>query len=209
MRADDVAATMREIAGDRQRLTGGTGARGTIHRGAGGETSRRSKEMPGCSAWTNEENRCSTIFDETPSEGKMQAREAEMPAPANERGGCHAWPHELEHERRKNVPGSQRIHEEWGVRCSQDDRPPGRAGQIESTRGNCKRHLQQLVGEPFLHLRFSYGDELALHFGAARPYDSPRMKGHSKAPISSECGPPTGTSRGRRRRSSSSGLRRL
>ncbi|MGH7134540.1 MAG: hypothetical protein ACREHD_02305, partial [Pirellulales bacterium] len=26
-------------------------------------------------------------------------------------------------------------------------------------------YLQQLVGEPFLHLRFSYGDELTLHFG--------------------------------------------
>ena len=37
-------------------------------------------------------------------------------------------------------------------------------------------YLQQLVGEPFLHLRFSYGDELALHFGTAREYDSPRMK---------------------------------
>ena len=37
-------------------------------------------------------------------------------------------------------------------------------------------YLQQLAGEPFLHLRFSYGDELALHFGKAREYDSPRMK---------------------------------
>lgn len=37
-------------------------------------------------------------------------------------------------------------------------------------------YLQQLVGEPFLHFRFSYGDELALHFGTARGYDSPRMK---------------------------------
>lgn len=37
-------------------------------------------------------------------------------------------------------------------------------------------YLQQLVGEPFLLLRFSYGDELALHFGKAREYDSPRMK---------------------------------
>lgn len=26
--------------------------------------------------------------------------------------------------------------------------------------------LQQIVGEPFLHARFSYGDELMLHFGA-------------------------------------------
>ena len=37
-------------------------------------------------------------------------------------------------------------------------------------------YLQQLVGEPYLHLRFSYGDELALHFGKAREYDSARMK---------------------------------
>lgn len=34
-------------------------------------------------------------------------------------------------------------------------------------------YLQQLVGEPFLHVRFSYGDELTLHFGEPR---EPRSK---------------------------------
>lgn len=37
-------------------------------------------------------------------------------------------------------------------------------------------YLQQLIGQPFLHFRFSYGDELSLHFGQPRPYESPRMK---------------------------------
>jgi hypothetical protein len=46
--------------------------------------------------------------------------------------------------------------------------------------GQLHAHLQQLVGEPFLHLRFSYGDEMTLHFGTARPYDSPRMNGRVK-----------------------------
>jgi len=37
-------------------------------------------------------------------------------------------------------------------------------------------YLQQLVGQPFLHFRFSYGDELSLHFGSERPYASAKMK---------------------------------
>jgi hypothetical protein len=37
-------------------------------------------------------------------------------------------------------------------------------------------YLQQLVGQPFLAIRFSYGDELAIHFGETRPYSSPKMK---------------------------------
>ena len=49
-----------------------------------------------------------------------------------------------------------------------------------SDQGHLQAHLQQLVGELFLHLRFSYGDELALHFGTARPYGSPRMMGRVK-----------------------------
>src|SRR5436305_1312348 len=36
--------------------------------------------------------------------------------------------------------------------------------------------LQQLIGQPFLQLRFSYGDELNLHFGQPREYSSPKMK---------------------------------
>lgn len=37
-------------------------------------------------------------------------------------------------------------------------------------------YLQQLVGQPFLHFRFSYGDELSLHFGQPRPYSTPKLK---------------------------------
>lgn len=37
-------------------------------------------------------------------------------------------------------------------------------------------YLQQLIGQPFLHFRFSYGDELSLHFGLPRSYESPKMK---------------------------------
>lgn len=35
-------------------------------------------------------------------------------------------------------------------------------------RASLRAHLQMLVGQPFLHLRFSYGDELALHLGPPR-----------------------------------------
>lgn len=37
-------------------------------------------------------------------------------------------------------------------------------------------YLQQLVGEPFLHCRFSYGDELTLHCGQPRESQSQRLK---------------------------------
>lgn len=37
-------------------------------------------------------------------------------------------------------------------------------------------YLQQLIGQPFLLLRFSYGDELSLHFGQSIPYPSPKMQ---------------------------------
>lgn len=37
-------------------------------------------------------------------------------------------------------------------------------------------HLQQLVGQPFLHFRFSYGDELSLHLGQPQDYSSPKLK---------------------------------
>jgi len=39
-----------------------------------------------------------------------------------------------------------------------------------------RSYLQQLVGQPFLHFRFSYGDELSLHFGRAVVYNSPHLK---------------------------------
>jgi len=39
-----------------------------------------------------------------------------------------------------------------------------------------RAYLQQLVGQPFLHFRFSYGDELSLHFGSPRSYSSRRLK---------------------------------
>ncbi len=40
--------------------------------------------------------------------------------------------------------------------------------------------LQQVVNQPFLHFRFSYGDELSLHFGSPRQYASQRLKHLSK-----------------------------
>jgi hypothetical protein len=40
--------------------------------------------------------------------------------------------------------------------------------------------LRQLMGQPFLFFRVSYGDELTLHLGQARSYPHPRMKGRRK-----------------------------
>lgn len=37
-------------------------------------------------------------------------------------------------------------------------------------------YLQQLIGEPFLHCRFSYGNELTLHFGQPREPQSKKLK---------------------------------
>ena len=39
-----------------------------------------------------------------------------------------------------------------------------------------RAYLRQLVGQPFLHFRFSYGDELTLHFGQPRNYRSAKLK---------------------------------
>lgn len=41
-------------------------------------------------------------------------------------------------------------------------------------------YLQQLVGQPFLHARFSYGDELTLHFGEPRESRSKRLAHRSE-----------------------------
>jgi hypothetical protein len=38
-------------------------------------------------------------------------------------------------------------------------------------------HLAQLIGEPFRFVRFSYGDELTLHFGDLEPARHPKLKG--------------------------------
>lgn len=38
-----------------------------------------------------------------------------------------------------------------------------------------RAYLQQLVGQPFLFISFSYGDELTLHFGQTQSYDSPKL----------------------------------
>jgi len=38
-----------------------------------------------------------------------------------------------------------------------------------------RAYLQQLVGQPFLFLRFSYGDELTLHVGQPTQYRSSRL----------------------------------
>jgi hypothetical protein len=37
-------------------------------------------------------------------------------------------------------------------------------------------YLQQLVGQPLLHFRFSYGDELSLHLGEPRAYATPKLQ---------------------------------
>jgi hypothetical protein len=44
-------------------------------------------------------------------------------------------------------------------------------------REGLQARLQQLVGQPFLQFRFSYGDELSLHFGDPLAYASPKLKG--------------------------------
>ncbi len=36
--------------------------------------------------------------------------------------------------------------------------------------------VQQLVGQPFLQFRFSYGDEMTVHLGEPKAYSSPKMK---------------------------------
>ena len=40
-----------------------------------------------------------------------------------------------------------------------------------------RSYLRELEGQPFLFLRFSYGDELNLHFGEEKPYRSKAMTG--------------------------------
>lgn len=39
-----------------------------------------------------------------------------------------------------------------------------------------RAYVQQLVGQPFLHFRFSYGDELTVHLGEPQEYVSPKMQ---------------------------------
>lgn len=40
----------------------------------------------------------------------------------------------------------------------------------EDSGSQLQERLQFLVGQPFLHFRFSYGDELMIHLGAPHPY---------------------------------------
>src|SRR5579883_3104434 len=40
--------------------------------------------------------------------------------------------------------------------------------------------LQQVVGQPFLFFRVSYGDELRLHLGDVKCYSSPKMQGRTR-----------------------------
>lgn len=50
---------------------------------------------------------------------------------------------------------------------------------VESTSSDqqlLRAYLQQLANQPFLQFRFSYGDELSLHFGSPRSYSSARLK---------------------------------
>ena len=53
---------------------------------------------------------------------------------------------------------------------------------VESASGHdrLRMYLQQLVGQPFLLLRFSYGDELTVHLGEPRQYRSPKMSDSKK-----------------------------
>jgi hypothetical protein len=44
--------------------------------------------------------------------------------------------------------------------------------------------LKQLVGQPFLFFKVSYGDELKLHLGRALPYNRPAMKGRLRGSYS-------------------------
>jgi len=40
--------------------------------------------------------------------------------------------------------------------------------------------LRQVLGQPFLFFRVSYGDELTVHLGEARNHSHPKMKGRRK-----------------------------
>jgi hypothetical protein len=56
-----------------------------------------------------------------------------------------------------------------------DFRTQGRPGAGEDAPG-LGAFLLQLAGEPFLFARFSYADELTLHFGAAREAKHPKLR---------------------------------
>lgn len=47
---------------------------------------------------------------------------------------------------------------------------------VEGDLGALKLYLQQIVGQPFLFFRESYGDELTIHLGHPKERKSPRLK---------------------------------
>lgn len=47
---------------------------------------------------------------------------------------------------------------------------------VEGDLGALKLYLQQIVGQPFLFFRESYGDELTIHLGHPKERQSPRLK---------------------------------
>jgi hypothetical protein len=57
---------------------------------------------------------------------------------------------------------------------------------LKETRSECSdlsdlnALLKQLVGQPFLFFRVSYGDELRLHLGDLQGYSNPRMQGRTR-----------------------------
>jgi hypothetical protein len=47
-------------------------------------------------------------------------------------------------------------------------------------RSDLQALLQQLVGQPFLFFRVSYGDELRLHLGEVQGYSNPKVQGRTR-----------------------------
>ncbi len=46
---------------------------------------------------------------------------------------------------------------------------PGTIRATSTSRSDLNAYLQQIVGQPLLDIRFTYGEELTLHFGVAQP----------------------------------------
>jgi hypothetical protein len=51
---------------------------------------------------------------------------------------------------------------------------------VEANLGILKLYLQQIVGQPFLFFRESYGDELTIHLGDLKERKSPRLKDRAR-----------------------------
>jgi hypothetical protein len=51
---------------------------------------------------------------------------------------------------------------------------------VEGELGALKLYLQQIVGQPFLFFRESYGDELTIHLGHSKERESPRLENRAR-----------------------------